>query len=401
MDDNFSTFIFYLLYMATFIASYHIKWKKWNWYVIISFTLILGLRGVGIDYHGYKDQFNFLVKLPYGLFDSRYYNAFISEYATTQFEPFYLLIIKIIRFFHGENYWFFLVIAFGQIFFYENFVRHFKKGEKMMMGFVFFGCILFVETFNGMRQLLAFLAYINIVHYIAERKWKQYFGYGILLYCLHSSAVFLLPLYFIINLDVLKSKKLQFLIYIIVVAFSTYFVDQISELLDKIYLLTGDVESLKTQYLNSDKLSLEENRKLMTHVYRFVTMTFMILSSDKFKKTYGKNGVIFYNMTFIGYLLAEVSYNMGINRINYYFFYNVFIVMGLMLYQSFFGYNKDNAIWKIAAVGIMFVYLAWFGNAVFKEADECSPYELSPELSSINYKYEERTFHLIEYYKFT
>jgi hypothetical protein len=47
MEDNFSTFIFYLFYMATFILSYRIKWKKWNWYVIISFTLLIGLRGVG------------------------------------------------------------------------------------------------------------------------------------------------------------------------------------------------------------------------------------------------------------------------------------------------------------------------------------------------------------------
>lgn len=383
MDDNFSTFIFYLFYMATFILSYRIKWKKWNWYVIISFTLLIGLRGVGIDYHGYKGQYNLLVNIPYGLFDPRYYHAYIDRYSTTQFEPFYLLVIKILKYFRAENYWFFMIIAFGQIFFFENFVRHFKTGEKMMMSFVFFGCLLFIETFNGMRQLLAFFAYLNIVHYIAERKWKQYFGYGILLYFLHSSSVFLLPLYFIINIDIFRSKVLQFAIYIIVLGSTTYFINQLTDLFNSLYILTGDIEGLKTDYLDADKLSLDGNFNLMTHVYRFITFAFIVMNGEKFKKVYGKNGVIFYNMTFIGYLLLELSFNMGIYRINYYFFYNVFIVMGLMLYQTFCGYNKGKIPWAIFASAIMLLYIAWFGNAVFKEANECSPYELSPELGEV------------------
>lgn len=384
MEDNFYTFIFYLFYMATFIISYHIRWKKWNWYVIISFTLLVGLRGVGIDYHGYKGQYNVLVNIPYGLFDPRYYHAYIDQYSTTQFEPFYLLVIKILKFFSAENYWFFMIIAFGQIFFFENFVRHFKTGEKMMMSFVFFGCLLFIETFNGMRQFLAFFAYLNIVHYIAERKWKQYFGYGVLLCCLHSSALFLLPLYFVINLDLFKSKVLQFTIYIMIVGSTTYFISQLTDLLNNLYLFTGDIDSLKTEYLDADKLALDKNSNLMTHIYRFVTFAFIVMNSGKFKDVYGKNGVIFYNMTFIGYLLAELSFNMGVYRINYYFFYNVFIVMGLMLYQTFNGYNKGKMTWSIAAFGIMILYLAWFGNAVFKEANECSPYELSPELVDVD-----------------
>lgn len=386
MEDNFSTFIFYLFYMATFILSYRIKWKRWNWYVIISFTFLVGLRGVGIDYHSYKTQFNLLVNIPYGLFDPRYYHAYIDQYSTTQFEPFYLLVIKILKYFRAENYWFFMIIAFGQIFFFENFVRHFKTGEKMMMSFVFFGCLLFIETFNGMRQLFAFFAYLNIVHYIVERKWKQYFGYGVLLYCLHSSALFLLPLYFVVNQDILKSKILQFAIYIIVVGSTTYFISQLTDFFNNLYLITGDIDSLKTEYFDADKLALEGNTNLMTHVYRFVTFAFMVMNGEKFKEVYGKYGVIFYNMTFVGYLLAELSFNMGIYRINYYFFYNVFIVMGLMLYQTFNGYNKGKAPWSIAALGIMALYLAWFGNAVFKEANECSPYELSPELSTLSPK---------------
>jgi hypothetical protein len=388
--------------MVTFMASYHIKWKKRNWYVIISFTLIVGLRGVGIDYHGYKGQYELLVNIPYGLFDPRYFHAYINDYTTTQFEPFYLLVIKILKYFNAENYWFFMIIAFGQIFFFDNFVRHFKSGEKMMMSFVFFGCLLFIETFNGMRQFLAFFAYLNIVHYIAERKWKHYFGYGVLLYCLHSSAIFLLPLYFVINIDLLKNKALQFCIYIIVVGSTTYFINQLTDLLNNLYFLTGDIESLKTQYLDADNLSLEGNRSVMTHVYRFITFAFMVMNSDKFKEVYGKNGVIFYNMTFIGYLLAELSFNMGIYRINYYFFYNVFIVMGLMLYQTFSGYNRGKMQWTIVAFGIMILYMAWFGNAVFKEANECSPYKLSPELGEVvspndDFEYKTRVFHFTDF----
>lgn len=57
--------------------------------------------------------------------------------------------------------------------------------------------------------------------------------------------------------------------------------------------------------------------------------------------------------------------------------------MGLMLYQTFCGYNKGKIPWAIFASAIMLLYIAWFGNAVFKEANECSPYELSPELGEV------------------
>jgi hypothetical protein len=107
-------------------------------------------------------------------------------------------------------------------------------------------------------------------------------------------------------------------------------------------------------------------------------------------------------MTFIGYLLAELSFNMGIYRINYYFFYNVFIVMGLMLYQTFSGYNRGKMQWTIVAFGIMILYMAWFGNAVFKEANECSPYKLSPELGEVvspndDFEYKTRVFHFTDF----
>jgi hypothetical protein len=394
--DNYDTLLFYLIYAAIFILSYQVKWKRRNWFIIITFTLLVGLRGVGIDYHGYKGQFEFLSHLHYGLFDSRYYNAYIDEWSTTQFEPFYLLLIKVIKFFNGENYWFFTVIAFLQIFFYENFVSKFKKGEKMMMAFVFFGSLIFIETFNTMRQFVAFFAYLNIVHYIPERNWKKYFGYGILLYCFHSSIVFLLPLYFFIDMDLLKGKKiLQIVVYLVVVVGSTYFVNQLSELMNHFYAATGNVEGLKTQYLDADVQTLEANKSAMTHVYRLITFVFMVYCSDEFKEKYGKNGVIFYNMTFIGYLLTELAFNMGIYRMTYYFFYNVFIVMGLMLYMYLQKFKRGHVIEGVVAGLIMALYVAWFSNAVIKGANECAPYELSPELfvDNITIKYEDQCYY--------
>lgn len=395
--DNIDTLLFYLVYMAVFILSYQIRWKNFNWFAIISFTLLVGFRGVGIDYHGYKAQFLFLSNLPYGLFDSRYFNAYIDRWSTTQFEPFYLLLIKIIKYFNGENYWFFTVIAFFQIFFYENFVRKFKKGEKMMIAFIFFGSLIFIETFNAMRQFLAFFAYLNIVHYIPERNWRKYFAYGILLYCFHSSVIFLLPLYFFIDKDILKGKKLfQVGIYLLVIAGSTYFINQLSNLLNLFYAVTGDVEGLKTQYLDADVQALSTNRNFMTHVFRFITFIVMVYYGDNFKEKYGKNGVIFYNLTFIGYLLTELAFNMGIYRITYYFYYNVFMVMGLILYQSLIKFVRGYVFQGTVAISTMLLYVAWFSNAVIKEANECAPYKLSPELYVVNNVNDAKTLYFHE-----
>ena len=73
--NTLPTLLFYLFYMLSVIISYRLKWKKINWFAVVSFTLLLGLRGNGIDYHGYSDQFDYLYSLNYGLFDENFFNA--------------------------------------------------------------------------------------------------------------------------------------------------------------------------------------------------------------------------------------------------------------------------------------------------------------------------------------
>lgn len=102
ISNTFPTLLGYLFFLVLMILSYHLPWKKTNWFAVTSFTLLLGFRGNGIDYLGYSAQFAELIKLNYGLFDERFYNAIIG-YSKQNFEFLYLVIIKICKVFKWTN----------------------------------------------------------------------------------------------------------------------------------------------------------------------------------------------------------------------------------------------------------------------------------------------------------
>ena len=382
MLENILTLFFYIAYLFSFVYSYKINWKGRNWYAIVSFTLLLGLRGCGIDYHGYKILYNLLLGIDADLFDARYYHAEVTRWSTVQFEWFYLIIIKVLKYFNASSVFFFLIIAFCQIILLDIFLRRFSINARMFLAFFFFTTLIFVETFNAMRQFIAFFGFALITTYIESRDWKRFFGYGLLLYFLHSSAIILLPLYIFIHKDVLKNKTLQVSIYLFVVLFTSIFLDQLKAFLDGLYMIVQDTTYFQSKYLLSDEQEKSLAVSGLVHFYRFSLFLFLLINSDDFKNHYRRLGIVFYNLSFIGLILLELSFNMGVYRINYYFFYNIFVVLGLMTFQNLS--KSKNQLMKFFTLYIVLLSFAWFCNSVIKGANECAPYVLSNELVQTN-----------------
>ena len=81
IENYIGTLIYYMIYMISVMLSYIWSKKgKLNWYFILSFTLILGLRGCGIDYNPMDEIFHQIVNLKFGLFDEKYYTFNLNEY---------------------------------------------------------------------------------------------------------------------------------------------------------------------------------------------------------------------------------------------------------------------------------------------------------------------------------
>ena len=363
--------------MLSVAYSYKCRWNRWNYYAIISFTIIIGFRACGIDYFAYKDLFDYLINIDAGLTSKAYYMAQIYKQFPVHFEWAYLILIKLIKLFTTSSIPFFTSIAFVQIFCFDSIIRKYESRQRMFLVFTFFTTLIFVEVFNGMRQFAAYFLFLCLVPYIETRNWRKFFLFGALLYFVHSSTLFLLPLYFFIHKDFLKGKMSQLMIYFLVVLLSAVFIDQLKLILNWLFAFLDGSAYVRSQYLNVDEQIKGTSASMLVYIFRFSTIIFMVLNSKKFKEAYGAKGVILYNMTFIGYLLLELSFNMGVYRLNYYFYYNVFFVMGCMLFRCLCGSDKKPAYQKGYAVFLMALYVLWFVNSVIKGAGGCAPYVLA------------------------
>ena len=380
--DTILTFIFYIFYIFMVMVSYNTNHRQINWFFVISLSLILGLRGCGIDTLGYREIFRFYYNIDAGLFNPLYYNPYFNPLYDIDFhiEWFYLVLIKIIKLFSSSSVWLFLIADFISACALDNFIRRFSRREKVFVIFFFFTTLLFVHMFNIMRQVLSFLLFLNIIDFLKDRKWKPYFACVIFLYFFfHHSAILLIVLYFFAHKDVLKSKLFQVGLYTIVVIFSVVFINQLMIIMDGLFMLVGGDFS-KAQYLNSETQVLDMRSSALTIIFYFFVMLYMIIHSDSFKKAYGTMGVIMYNIAYMGMLVVNVAYNRGVERVNVYFFSIVFIVLGLMTYQSLYGYFKKTPLMTLYTFGLFILYLAWFANAVLQGAAGCAPYFLNPEI---------------------
>lgn len=372
------TVLGYLAYMASVVISYSVKWRKFNWYAIISFILLLGFRGCGIDYFYYRLWFEYLVTLPYGLFDPHFFNSTLG-YAPQGFEFPYLILIKICKNFGWPNIVFFATIAAGQVILLDLFLQKLNTCKKRMaVVFFFFTTLLFVECFNVMRQMIALLAFMNIIQYIEQRNWKKYFICCSLICLIHSSALLLFPMYFFIHKDLFKDRRAQFIGYLFASGLSALVISKIVLLFRYLFRLLSFIDIRIIHYLDMSRTDImfkPPEFKISTFVFKLVCISFIIYYSTKFKKNYGKKGVILYNLTFLGFLIQEFYFSISIQRLNYYFYYAIFALMGLMFNMVYrdIGHKKD----KIFCLFVAFVYTAWFCNSVLKGAAGCAPYQLS------------------------
>ena len=379
---EFLTFLFYMFVMLIVVSSYQMNWRNYNWLAIIVLALVLGLRGCGIDTLTYISQFHFYVNMDAGLFSPKYYDPYYDPLyeSDPRTEWFYLVLIKGIKMFSRSSVWYFLIIDSLSVFLFDRFIRRFQKKEKMFIAFFLFTTLLFVQMFNAMRQCLAFMAFLNIVEFIGSRNWRKYYLGNLLLYAFHKSTLMLAPFYLFIHRDVLKSRLWQFVIYFTVAIFSVVFIGQLKAVMDMLYLaLGGDGMLVKTSYLNSEEQGLEMKSSVMTVFFYSATIIYVICHSVDFKKAYGQLGVVIYNFTFLGMVVNNIAFNRGVERMNDYFDSFLFIALGLMAYQSLFGYYRDKSIMKVFTYGLFVLYIAWFANSVLQGAAGCAPYVLNPE----------------------
>ena len=149
---------------------------------------------------------------------------------------FYILLIYFKHFFHGTyNDWFMLIALFQGISVALFFYRYASNYRYSI--FLYFTTSGFLWMFNGIRQFIAVALILYFVRWIEKRKTIPFILVVIVAFFIHSSAIFWIPVYFIINI---KPWSTKFIVLSIILTIALY-----------IYSVTLSDES-DYSYLNAD-----------------------------------------------------------------------------------------------------------------------------------------------------
>jgi len=263
-----------------FFFCYKIKEKNsllkspYFWLSVVTFTLLVGLRfNVGNDYNTY------LMHLTYG-------------YGVDRLEPFsrytmeYFLANKI-----WPHYWFMLCAAI-QIFFFLLGLKDLKK----LMPYVYFFFMFYFLSFyiSGIRQANAISCVFFAFSFIKERKLIPYLILILFAFLNHKSALLALPVYWIFNLDVFFSRKVQLIIILI-----GFFVGQtiVSYLIENYgyYLSIFGYDYLSSQIKDNEmKVEIESGWGML---FNYIVYLVVVAYSKKLHAYFkDKNFTIFYNL---------------------------------------------------------------------------------------------------------
>jgi hypothetical protein len=237
---------------------------------------------------------------------------------------------------------YFTFLAFLNIFF---FVFAFKKYSFILPLLLFFlitnGDWLF--WMNGIRQSIAMCIWIYALQYIEKQKLWTYLIWCIIAIGFHTSAIILIPLYFVLRngKDYFKNIKFQLVmfagVFVLQSIFNNY-LNQLEPLIDFFQSkLSGGAYNYKIDRLEEESSTTVKGSGI-AYLFRIVLCVVIILLSDKLKTFYNSKWfLIIYFLFFFG-KLTEYIFPAGsvvLTRPFRYFFIFEAIVFAYFVYFLF------------------------------------------------------------------
>jgi len=153
--------------------------------IFIMLVLIAGFRNeVGTDFPAYREFY------------------YTNNPTSTGFEPAYLLIRAILKFFYLPSGAFFLLCSFITFFcFFKGFKIH--SNDISLSIILLIGLGFYTSSFNIVRQFVALSIYFCFgLKYIKQKLFLNYLICVLIGSCFHLSIILMLPFYFIVNLNI-------------------------------------------------------------------------------------------------------------------------------------------------------------------------------------------------------
>lgn len=347
----YSIFVFSLLYLFTLYSSNQISYSivkgnkiifKINRFLLLaSFSLIVGLRwDVGADYLSY-----------YYLYNGMY--IYDSSFERIELIP--RILMSIGSFLDLPFYYWFITMAFIQIYFVYKAVLKINPSYLQISVFVFLVFFL-AHDMNIVRQGCAYSIILYAFTFILDnskyRVHKSIF-YIIVAFLFHKSAIVILPVVLLffyfeqkskytIFSQFINNKYIQVIVYLFSAIVGTFLVDFISEEFRPLFLFL--VSDDKYENIMHDDILESVSSGYGVLIVDIICIT-LILCSDRIFKSENKER-IFYWVFFIGACLYHATMKQQyFQRMNNYFYFCIIVVCAIVLKK------QNNVLPKIICIG--------------------------------------------------
>lgn len=295
--------------------------------IVIFFQLFIlsSLRkiGVGVDMPVYIEQFNIIRNIEFK-------NLYLIDWDLG-----YVYLNKIISMFTENEYIFQAVIALIILGLISIYIYKYSK-NIIMSYYVFIGLGYFNMSFNLIRQMIAMGIVTISYKYLVNKKSKKFFLFMIVAILFHSSAIFFIPIYFIIN----KEINIRHYINMFMLCICTY-------------LFSGKLISLFIRVYRNDYsyLDIEQGGYSLLGMYLVILIFFIIFKSDIRNKNegYEKN----YNIIFLLVITQIMATKFSLfTRVS-----NYFAIFLVVLIPNVLDSIEDK---KIRVIMNIFIYICIF-----------------------------------------
>lgn len=359
MESNISIYISLIL-LTTFFAFLSGRiavkkrievWKTFPFYLLLFvFAFLAGTRYmVGLDYEVYMQ----IVEIG----DSHFY------YDSMEFLNRFF--VDLVNNLNLDFYWWFIFMAFVQIFFICIAVKgNFKKVFPWIV-FCFF--LLFINFyFNGVRQGAAMSCFICAATFIKDKKLYHYLIFIFIGFLFHKSIIIWSPVYWIVNKELFKNVRLQYILLGLSVLVLPVIFDTILQKILPYMSMLGYEGQANTLSAGDENIAIGSGLGVLFGYLRWIII---IAYYNKLKAVVDKEEFIpIYNLFFIGVLLdAATMHVIYLARIAMYGTMCEIFILGTLFYYMTKTKNKTDKM-VISVLFILQVYLSFMSvfNGTYK-----------------------------------
>lgn len=324
----------------------------WLWCAIIIYSIVIGCReDVGIDFENYK----------------RWY--LVGDY-NIQMETEWLK--TILRFFNLNYKSFFIVIASLQIGFFIFSVTR-RKEILMWSIFFYFTTLQFFLSMNVMRQALAWCIFLYSIRFISSSKLLYYAIAVFFASLFHSSAIILLPFYFLKNIKTFP-PFLYIAVYVLLYFIGSLFKETISiwlAIIAGFIGYTGYAENME-QFMESINFGPENSLGIASLFWLIINLlSIYYIKRIELKYPHKELNLIFL-LFFIGICLDSIVAGSILERASMYF-----LPFRIIIYSYLFKFllSKRELGLKIYVSFSCLFLIIFYYSGILGDASGCYPFK--------------------------